>query len=334
MLAHFLKRLPLGMLAGALWLVAPFASIANDTSATIGAGGLQFQQTNDVRMEHEELYLSPREVRVSYVFRNITSRDVTMTVAFPMPDIDVSEMEETPHDFHLSQNDGDIFDFHVAVDGREIVSDLDARAYRRDRPDQEVTAILKKYKMPLLWEVPRGVTVTPDNDALVVEGLLEKSDNDFHANWIVKANFHWQQTFPAGQITRITHRYKPVIGFSWGPDGPDVVCPDKAFNAALEALPATRDGTRPYERLDYILKTGGNWAGPISQFRLEIDKGRADLVSLCPVPGLKLQRRGQSFIAEASQYVPTTDIKLMFVYRACAKAPCEIGDRPPGLVER
>lgn len=335
--AHRLKLFSRGALIGGLWLAAASGALANDTSATIGAGGLQFQQTNDVRMEREDLYLSPREVRVSYVFRNVTDRDVTMTVAFPMPDIDVFDMEETPHEFHLSHKDGDIFDFHVAVNGREIVSDLDARAYRRDRPDQEVTAILKKHKMPLLWEVPRGATMAPDKDALAAEGLLRKLDGDpngdLHANWIVKANFHWQQTFPAGQATRITHRYKPVTGFSWGLSLGDV-CPDKAFDAALKALPANSDNLVPSERLDYILKTGGNWAGPIGRFRLEISKGRADLVSLCPVAGLKLQRHGQSFVAEASEYVPTTDIKLLFVYRACAKAPCAIGDSPPGLRDR
>ena len=40
----------------------------------------------------------------------------------------------------------------------------------------------------------------------------------------------------------------------------------------------------PYseQRIEYILSTGANWAGPIKEFRLVVDKGDADsLVSFC-----------------------------------------------------
>ena len=40
----------------------------------------------------------------------------------------------------------------------------------------------------------------------------------------------------------------------------------------------------PYseQRIDYILKTGANWSGPIKEFRLVVDKGEPDsLVSFC-----------------------------------------------------
>src|SRR5262245_8833751 len=60
----------------AIVLIWPAALRANDTMATVGAGGLQFEQTDKIRMEREDLYLSPREVRVSYVFRNLTNQDV------------------------------------------------------------------------------------------------------------------------------------------------------------------------------------------------------------------------------------------------------------------
>jgi hypothetical protein len=333
----------LSMLALLGWIAEPSRSLANDSQVMFGAGGLQFQQTDEVRMEREELYLSPREVRVSYVFRNLTDHGVHMTVAFPMPDVDVGEMVEAPHEFHPSSRDGDIFDFHVEVNGLEIVSDLDARAYRADQPDKEVTAILKESRMPLLSEPGVSGQYKADTKALVAAGLMsEDQSGNLRLNWIVKANFHWRQIFPAGQTTRITHRYKPVIGFYWSGNEISVddrnlsdVCPDKAFVDALKALPVTPpDHLAAYETVQYILKTGANWAGPIGRFRLEINKARADLVSLCPIRGLKLERRGQSFVAEAAQYVPTTDIRLLFVYRGCDKAPCKVGDLPPGLLLR
>jgi Domain of unknown function (DUF4424) len=59
---------------------------ANDSAATVGAGGLQFEKTNEVRMLRENLFLSLHEVRVAYVFRNLTDHDVRLQVALPMPD--------------------------------------------------------------------------------------------------------------------------------------------------------------------------------------------------------------------------------------------------------
>ena len=331
----------MGMFACGLLLGQPSRLFANDSMATIGAGGLQFQKTDDVRMEREDLYLSPQEVRVSYAFRNLTDHDVRMTIAFPMPDIDVLRMSEAPHEFHLSSRDGDIFDFHVYVNGLEIVSALDARAYRSDQPDQEVTAILKKYKQPLLAETKERPSEKPDIKALVAEGLFD--DEALHPNWFLKVTFHWEQVFPAGQTIQISHRYKPVVGGTrtsfadaldeWGHFFVPW-CPDQAFADAAKALPSDTNGLVRLSELDYILTTGANWAGPIGQFRLEINKAGADLLSLCPIPGLKLQRRGQSFVAEAAQYRPSSDIKLMYLYRACDKAPCGLGANFPGYPRR
>jgi len=325
----------LGMLASGLWLGEASSSFANDTMATIGAGGLQFQKTDEVRMEREDLYLSPKGVRVAYEFRNLTDHDVRMTVAFPMPDVDVLGMSETPHKFHLSSREGDIFDFHVQVNGLEIVTALDARAYKADQPDKEVTAILKKSKMPLLAESTERGHDKPDLKVLDAEGLIDQEG--LHPNWIVRTNFHWEQVFPAGQTIQITHRYKPVVGADYlsadEPQYPSYAqwCPDKAFANATKSLPPDTHGMLPATTLEYILKTGANWAGPIRRFRLEIDKAGADLLSLCPMPGLQLQRRGQAFVAEASEYTPTSDIKILFVDRACEKAPCEFGASLPGL---
>src|SRR5258706_7741781 len=63
------------------------AAHANDTSAALKAGGLKFTKTGAVEMVSEDLYLSMGEVRVHYVFRNRTAKDVTALVAFPMPRI-------------------------------------------------------------------------------------------------------------------------------------------------------------------------------------------------------------------------------------------------------
>ena len=63
-------------------------------------------------------------------------------------------------------------------------------------------------------------------------------------------------------------------------------CVDNDFLAALDRMTqrAQRAGNGyPMEqRVRYILTTGGNWRAPIGDFRLVVDKGRADaIVSFC-----------------------------------------------------
>ena len=56
---------------------------------------------------------------------------------------------------------------------------------------------------------------------------------------------------------------------------------------------------------------------------LELDKANSELVSLCPVPGLSLARRGRNFVAEVADYTPTRDIKVRFVFARCNNPRCD-----------
>src|SRR3546814_10828886 len=68
-----------------LLAVAPV--LANDTSAVLTTGGLEFITNQDIVMESEELFISKDEIRVVYQFRNDGDVDPNILVAFPMPDI-------------------------------------------------------------------------------------------------------------------------------------------------------------------------------------------------------------------------------------------------------
>src|SRR5690606_4140885 len=56
------------LLCGALLAAAP--ALANDTSAVLTTGGLEFITNQDIVMESEELFISKDEIRVVYQFRN------------------------------------------------------------------------------------------------------------------------------------------------------------------------------------------------------------------------------------------------------------------------
>ena len=87
---------------------------ANDSAAELSIGGLQFVRTNDVAMESEDLRIALDKISVRYQFTNVTTKPVTLTVAFPLPDIDLSEAENIA----LPSNDPVNFvDFETKVDG-------------------------------------------------------------------------------------------------------------------------------------------------------------------------------------------------------------------------
>src|SRR3981189_1469446 len=74
-------------------LAATCAARANDSAAELSIGGLQFVRTNDIAMEREDLRISLDRVAVRYQFANTSGKPVTLTVAFPLPDIDLAEGE-------------------------------------------------------------------------------------------------------------------------------------------------------------------------------------------------------------------------------------------------
>ena len=79
-----LNRTAAALLAAVL-LAAPAA--ANDSVASMGAGGLVLGRTDGIEMRSEDLYVSAREIRVRYRFYNRTDQDISTLVAFPLPDL-------------------------------------------------------------------------------------------------------------------------------------------------------------------------------------------------------------------------------------------------------
>src|SRR5262245_57618271 len=68
---------------------------ANDSSAELAIGGLVFVKNADIQMLSEDLFVSADEIRVGYRFLNRSSRDITLQVAFPLPDLKVDLVDDT-----------------------------------------------------------------------------------------------------------------------------------------------------------------------------------------------------------------------------------------------
>ena len=283
-------------------------ALANDTTAELTTGGLHFTKNDNVEMRAEDLFISTKEIRVRYRFFNKSDKDVTVHVAFPMPVIDA---EHQGRDIAVPTDDPvNVLGFVTRADGKPVVTQVEQKVTAKgvDR-----TAYLRELKIPLaphLNSTSKALTRLPRAKwtELVDMGLAEIEESDYgkgrvkelHPRWSLQTTFYWQQTFLAQKETIIEHRYKPSVGGSvmtalsvpsernekWHANSIRKHCIEKSLLDTIDrARRSSKDSVSPpfsEERIDYVLKTGANWSGPIGDFRLVVDKGDANaLVSFC-----------------------------------------------------
>ncbi|WP_166162955.1 DUF4424 domain-containing protein [Chelativorans oligotrophicus] len=310
-----------------------FPASANDSTAVLGAGGLEITTSDDIVMEEEKLFLSPEEIRVRYVFRNDTDKDVTTRVAFPLPIVSFGPADN----FELPDSQDENFvGFTVTVDGQRLAPALEQRAVLDNGTD--VTAAVRAIGLPLnaylpSWEEKIKAVPREALRRLVEQGVLEQlSDtvetaDDVSPSWNLHATFHWEQTFPAQKAVVVEHQYQPVVGSSFfvGDDGEldrlseeygTSYCLDDTTKAGVRRLlqsAAKANSNGDYKsyvfayEVSYILKTGANWKGPIGHFELTIDKIRPDaILSLC-IDGVR-KTGTTTFKVERDNFTPTRDI--------------------------
>ena len=288
-------------------LIASLATpdaLANDSTAELSTGGLVFVRNDDVEMRAEDLFISTAEIRVRYRFFNKSDKDVTVHVAFPMPEVKVEHQDQN---ISIPTEDPvNILGFTTVVNGLPVNTQVEQKVMAGG---VNRTGLLREYRIPLaphlrstntaLDRLPRAI-----RDELVKFGLAEIEEYDagkgmqkhLSARWALSTTFYWQQTFPARQETVIEHRYKPsvggtvrtVLGSSLARDeqanARRKYCVDNDIIRTLERARRKSDDVPPYaeERISYILKTGANWSGPIRDFRLVVDKRDPKaLVSFC-----------------------------------------------------
>ncbi len=311
-------------LAAAL-LLATVPAAANDTVASMGAGGLVFEKTDGITMLSEDLFLSMDEVRVAYRFLNHTDEAIETIVAFPMPDIEPDWMGSIR---------GPVSDpmrtlpFITRVDGYSVPTQVEQKAMLNG---VDVTRRLQRLGLPLIpyfdaLEGPVGELTEAQIAELVADGLIE---SNVHADgsrstfglWTLKTTHYWTQHFYPGEEVRIEHLYIPVVGGTTAtgvgePGDPRAAydgqyCVDEPVRAAVARRQA--EGFQMRDNwLDYTLVTGANWSGPIGEFRLVVDKGSENnVVSFC-AEGVRRISPTQ-FEVRYSNYTPTRDLNVLIV---------------------
>jgi hypothetical protein len=298
-------RFPLVAVA-ALLIAAP--ALANDTTAELGTGGLVFITTDQLKMKSEDLFVSPEQVKVTYEFQNLTDKPLDVLVAFPMPDV------EGNGDFNVAVPDREsdnMFGFETTFNGEPVDATLHQQAYAFNL-DQ--SAVLEEMGIPLTPFGDRTHEVLQGLDDEAIQKLLhlglvipmEYSDDGdtwktaYEPVWTLKSTYSWEAHFEPGETAEVVHSYTPSVGgtvavtFLAPPDQygdrateykKKYCTDDDLIKTVKKTLPSPQEYyAAPYyeQWISYIWSTGNNWAGPIEDFTLTIDKGDPkNLVSFC-----------------------------------------------------
>ena len=305
----------------ALAVAAPAA--ANDSTAEHSAGGLVLTRSADIDMVSEDLFVSAGEVRVRYVFRNRSPREIRTVVAFPMPDRDLREERE----MDVAYPSG----FATRVDGRPVTMKVERKAVLGAA---DHSALLESMGLATDSGSEALDRLKPADKARLVKlGLAEPDEYDSGRGWerhlapawTVKESWFWEQAFPPGRDLVVEHRYVPGTGgsvdaalgfpeFRASPEGRAMIreyCVEPAFLAGLDRL-RRRSAATPEQRIGYILTTGGNWRSPIGDFRLVVDKGAAtNLGSFCGEGVRKISPT--RFEIRRKNWRPDRDLRILIV---------------------
>ena len=313
-----------------------FAALANDSSAELSAGGLVFTRSNEVAVQSEHLTISPDTISVRYQFVNESDRPLTLTIAFALPDIDLS----TEDIYSIPYGNGTNFlGFQTRVAGKLVSFTTHQRAFLGN---EDVSDVLHRAGVPLLPAGPEYGKINdlpePARKQLIQQGLLKENGSDdlgrprYEAAWTVRTAALRTQTFEPKHPVVVEHRYRPGIGRSF-----DTVlrkglrrdaavtaevqryredyCIGDEFLAKVDRLAegaAAHKATLQEQRISYVLKTGANWAGPIKNFKLTVDKKNPDrLVSFCADHIKIVSPTAVEFTA--TDFTPDKDLKVLIL---------------------
>ena len=317
---------------------AAVPALANDSSAELATGGLIFVHNDNVEMRSEDLSISAKQVDVRYRFFNKAASDVTVLVAFPMPEVRVAgpdDLISLP-----TQDPVNLLAFITTVNGKPVKTQVEQHVFAAGIDRTQMLLGLGVPLAPHLASTNAALDRLPRAkwDDLVRIGLAEIEEYDvgkgmmqhLSARWGLRTTFYWEQTFPAKAETVIEHHYRPSVGGSvqtslgspaaakeaWYADYKRKYCLDSDFLATIERLrkAAKSEFGPPYseERIEYVLRTGANWSGTIGQFHLTIDKGDASsLVSFC---GDGVKKTGDTkFEMTKTNFSPAGDLAVLIL---------------------
>lgn len=297
------------LLLCAFVLISVVTASADDTLATLGAGGLIPLKTSKIVMESEDLQISIHQITVKYVFRNTSDHGVDATVAFPLPPLEGNVVALSPVNFP-SKDPVNFMAFRVEVNGHRISPQVQVRAFKNGK---NITPRLRLLGLPGSVLDPRlqsdfvklsaRLRSQLEKEQLIVDeeykGKGGKKKHYVWGFWDTRIQYYWHQRFPAHSTVQVLHSYKPVVGGTYIPVGDDYGMFVKEYCGTPETIKEIaalekRSPTRPnsdaelWEReIQFVLTSANNWSGPIRHFHLSVLLQRPDEIFVTCTPGLK-----------------------------------------------
>lgn len=312
-------------------------ALANDTTAELKTGGLEYTRSDAISMEEEKLFISPKQVRVDYVFRNTSDKPVETLVAFPMPDIRGGPEQNVDAVDVESDN---FLGFTVEQDGKAIEPTLQQRIYVADIDMTDIVSAAGITMNPQSQKAREAIGKLPPETiedwltrGLVIPDIYDDGSGEkreYQPMWTLKSAYYWKTSFAPGKDIEVSHSYRPSVGgtvattFLDGDNQPKgdryeeyrkKFCIDDAFVKLARKSNAAMQAGEPYlveNWISYVLNTGANWYGPIKKFTLIVDKGEEDnFVSFC---GDGVEKTGPTtFEMTKEDFWPEKDLDILLL---------------------
>jgi hypothetical protein len=317
-------------LVATLLFITPHSTRANDTLATLGAGGLVPVKSSTVVMESENLHITLHRITVDYVFRNTTNQDVDAVVAFPLPELDGAAIEVSPIELP-SKDPTNFLSFKLTIDGKPVSPKVEIRAVKQE---EDITEKLKSLDLPpsvldprmkaAIAKLPKPQLSELEQEHWIVNEEPDTAGKNYQAIWPwwqTRIQFYWTQHFPANRTVRVTHTYMPVVGGSYiDDDGSHIAqsyCGVPALQRIKELKSKVASQQEPglslwWRSLQYVLTTANNWSGPIKHFHLEIDSDAPENILLTCMPLIK-QTSPTRYEFDAADFHPDRNLDLVIL---------------------
>lgn len=308
------------LLSGLASFAPAFASSYEPTTE-LPMGSLAFASNGMVAIEREDVVIGIDKVRLSFLLRNVTARDIILPMAFSLPDIDMLELDgaAVAVPAYDNQNPTNFLGFWTMIDGKAVSPTVNARALVLGVSD--VTRVLGESDLPLYPFAPEMADkisqLKPDVRAnLIGRGVLNGMVDPPAPAWTLRTGFHWPVAIAADKSTTIQHGYKPILGSdAWSAelsvDLAERYCIPAEVVSRLNARLEAGDAPIVYW-MSYEPGAKSHMKGRAAVFNLTLEKpSEQGAVATC-FRGLK---QGASAAIEwsARDYHQSDDIHILFV---------------------
>lgn len=308
-------------IAVALVCLAPLStsSLANDSTGYVGTGGIQYLKNAQIVMQSEDLFISKKLIKVDYVYNNLSKNDITETVLFPLPRIDNFFEADFAHTEQLLKS------FKIIVDGKNIKPEMHVRTFIQKDEKSTLIDTTDAFKQCGFSQTDMLNPWARNNDDYEyyqdklrqckqpqIQKILANFQKDDVIPWSSQVIYSWKQTFKANVLTKIQHAYQPLVGGSvalYPDEYNQKFCMDAQFKQGLKKASAEHS---PFSALSYILTTGANWAKPIENFKLTIERDKNELVSFCWKGNVE-KISPTRFQMIKHNFIPKNDLDIIFV---------------------